>query len=424
VSVVGHIGVRQPVRQTAAATLDKERVAVVASALAVGLLPLSFAIGPANLAPVDCLLAAAIVASLLWANAARHRWRLPYAIPVALLLAGGAFGGLVGPVPWLGVTALVQDIILFVWCVVVANIGRTAANLRTLMSAWAYSSIGWALVVIVGLVIGSTALTGQTATEGSRIALTFADPNVAANYFFVSIMLVWATGLPARRWLRIAAYCPLIVCLVLTGSNSGIIGLFIGAAVAGVLGTYRRKGLIPATVLTSVLVLAGGVAAATVTPVSVQNAARGSSYAFIRDGIGRSAQTGDDHAVIVKEGLHLYLTGPLSGEGPLSTKTRLRAENAPRVKEAHSDYVAALVERGVIGFLGLLILIGSIGFRVFSLSTGGLTAAFDAVVRRPNALVGAVVGTLSAGMVLELLHVRHVWTLFGLIAAVSIWGRR
>ena len=164
--------------------------------------------------------------------------------------------------------------------------------------------------------------------------------------------------------------------------------------------------------------------AAVVTPANIQTAARGSRYAFIRDGLGRSVQTGDDHALILREGLRLYVNGPLSGEGPVSTKARLRAENAPRVKEAHSDYVAALTERGVLGFVGLLILITSIGFRVFAINNGRLSDAFAAVVPKPNALVGALAGTFAAGVVYELLHVRHIWTLFAFVAALSIWGRR
>ena len=337
---------------------------------------------------------------------------------------GGAFGGLVGPVPSLGVIAIGQDLLLFAWCTTAVNISHSARNLRALTAAWAYSSVGWASLVLVGLVIGSPALTGQTAADGSRIALTFGDPNVAANYFFVSIMLIWATMRPRRRWLRIAAYCPLIACIALTGSNSGIVALFIGATVAVVLGVYVRAGLIAAATVTVCLALATGIAAAVVTPANIQTAARGSRYAFIRDGLGRSVQTGDDHALILREGLRLYVNGPLSGEGPVSTKARLRAENAPRVKEAHSDYVAALTERGVLGFVGLLILVTSVGFRAFAINNGRLSDAFAAVVPKPNALAGALAGTFAAGVVYELLHVRHIWTLFAFVAALSIWGRR
>jgi len=423
IEFAGRIGVDRSAAP-AVVVVERERLAVGLTALAVAALPLAFSIGPANIAPVDLAAIAAIIAVLVWANLARHRWRLPYVLPVALMIVGGAFGALVGPVPSLGVTAITQDMLLFAWCSTVVNISYRAGNFRTLAAAWAYGSIGWASLVVVGVVIGSPLLTGKTATEGSRIALTFGDPNVAAYYFFISIMVIWATMQPRRHWLRWAAYSPLVVCIVLTGSNSGALALIMGATAACVLGVYARAGAIPAIAVTACVVLAAGVAAVKVTPATIQTAARGSHYAFIRDGLGRSVQTGDDHKLIVKEGLRLFVSGPLSGEGPVSTKTRLRAENAPRVKEAHSDYVAALTERGVIGFTGLLILVASLGFRALSVTSRGLSDDFAAVVPRPNALVGALAGTLAAGVVYEVLHVRHVWTLFAMIAALSIWGRR
>jgi hypothetical protein len=45
------------------------------------------------------------------------------------------------------------------------------------------------------------------------------------------------------------------------------------------------------------------------------------------------------------------------------------------------------------------------------------------VIVHPNALFGALIGTLVASTVYELLHVRHVWALFGLLAALSLWPR-
>ena len=97
---------------------------------------------------------------------------------------------------------------------------------------------------------------------------------------------------------------------------------------------------------------------------------------------------------------------------------------APFEKEAHDDYMAALIERGVIGFLGVLLLVASIGRRTLSVAAGRLTEGYAAVVVRPNALLGAVAGTAVAGLVYELFHVRHVWALFAFVAAVQIWGRR
>jgi predicted MFS family arabinose efflux permease len=43
------------------------------------------------------------------------------------------------------------------------------------------------------------------------------------------------------------------------------------------------------------------------------------------------------------------------------------------------------------------------------------------VIPRPNALMGAAVGTLIGGTVYELLHVRHIWALYAVVAAASLW---
>jgi O-antigen ligase len=107
----------------------------------------------------------------------------------------------------------------------------------------------------------------------------------------------------------------------------------------------------------------------------------------------------------------------------VSTKPRLRREQAPLVKEAHDDYFAALIERGPLGFIGVLLLVCSLALRGLFVTRVRLAEGFAATVVRPNALVGAVAGTLVAGTVYELLHVRHIWALFAFVAALSIWGR-
>jgi O-antigen ligase len=107
----------------------------------------------------------------------------------------------------------------------------------------------------------------------------------------------------------------------------------------------------------------------------------------------------------------------------VSTKPRLTNDLAPFVKEAHDDYLAALVERGAVGCLGLFLLVCAVVARAKSIASSRLSPPFASVVIRPHALVGAVAGTLVAGTVYELLHVRHVWTLFAFLAALYAWGR-
>jgi O-Antigen ligase len=411
------------VELVSARRLAGERFALLVTAVAVALLPLAVPEGPSNTAPIDLFMAAALVACLLWAATVGFRWRFPYVIPVGLVLVGGAVAALVGPVPTAGTIALLQDIVLIAWCWTVANISHSAANLRLLLTTWVYSAIGWAIIAFVGLATGSTVLTGQIERQGTRLQLTLADPSYAANYFFISIMIMWATGRPRNRVVRFGAYALLLSAIAATGSNSGIVAVVVGTVVATVLGIYRRFGVAPALASLAFIVLTGYLVASTVSLANIQASAHESRYAFVRQGIGRSPQSAGQRESLLHESIQLYKRGSPLGEGPVSTKPRLRREQAPLIKEAHDDYFAALIERGPIGFVGVLLLVCSLLLRGLFVTRAKLVEGFAATVIRPNALVGAVAGTLVAGTVYELLHVRHIWALFAFVAALSIWGR-
>jgi len=423
-TVGGAVRVRPSIRSRAmAGRRQGERLAVLTTAVAVGLIPLAIPAGPANVAPIDVFMAIAIGACLFWAGSTGHKWRFPYGIALVLFLAGGAVGALVGPVPGVGAIALVQDVWLLAWCWAVVNIAKSPSNLKTLLTTWAYSSIGWAIVPFVGLAIGSAALTGRTANQGGRIQITLADPSYAANYLFISIMIMSAIGRPRHRLFRYGAYALLLTVIAMTGSNSGVVAVIVGTVVAATLGIYRRSGIMPAVTALAFIVLAGYFATSQISLTTIQTKAHDSRYAFVRNGIGRGTSF-EQRGQLLQESISLYRTGNPLGEGPVSTKPRLHKEMAPFEKEAHDDYVAALIERGVLGFLGIILLVVILGRRTLFSATGNLTEGFAKVVIRPNALAGAVAGTLVAGTVYELLHVRHVWTLFGLVTALAIWGTK
>jgi hypothetical protein len=403
--------------------LHGERLAVVLTSVAIAMLPLAVPAGPQNTAPIDVLIVVALAACVFWAGTAGHRWRFPYATAIALFIAGGALGALVGPVPTTGLVALIQDAWLLAWCWGVVNIAHSPGNLKILLTTWVYSSIGWAVMPLVGLAVGSDVLTGRTPNQGGRIQITLADPSYAANYFFISMMIIWATRRPRRRVFRLGAYALLISGIAVTGSNSGVVALIVGTVVAAVLGSYRRFGIVPAITTLAFTVLAASLLYTQVNLASIQASAHDSRYAFIRNGLGRGTSV-EQRGMLLQESIQLYRTGSPLGEGPVSTKPRLKSEMAPFDKEAHDDYVAALMERGALGFLGLVLFVGILGRRALLNAGRKLTEGFATVVPRPNALAGAVAGTLVAGTVYELLHVRHIWALFGLVTALSIWSTK
>ncbi|HZT14941.1 MAG TPA: O-antigen ligase family protein [Gaiellaceae bacterium] len=400
--------------------LTAEQVAIGATAVAVAGLPLLVPAGPANIAPADLLIGVAIVAATVWGWRTRQVWRFPYLVAIAVFVLGGALGAVAGPVPGTGAVALVQDIVLLLACWSVANVCSTPERLQIVLAAWAYSAFAWASVLVVGIVVGSPTLKGETARDGARTTLTLHDPNYAASYFFVGLMIVWAAGRPRGLRARLAATAALVVALVSTGSNSGVVSLIVGAAVAFLVFLYRQRG--PASALAALvcLVAVGYVAGSNVSITGIQNWAQDSKYAFLRDGIGRGDSSITERSTILHESLPLYRSGGFFGQGPASTKARLAAEQAPYVKEAHDDYVATLLERGAIGVLGLILLVGSVLQRAWSGSARRLHARVAAVVPHPSALAGAVAGTLAGAAFNELLHTRHVWALFAVVAAVGL----
>jgi O-antigen ligase len=406
-----------------AEALGQPLVPVVVVAAAVSFLPLLRPGGPANTAPVDLLITLALATSFFWATSSGQSWRLPYALPMVLFVAGGALGALNGPVPGAGITALIQDFSLLAWCWVVANMCKSAQTLGILLKVWAYSSIVSAGLLLIGVATGTSALSGQTAKEASRTMLTFGNPNVAANYFFISIMIIWACHFPRARLYRVGAYGLLIAALLTTGSNSGLVSLIVGATLAALVAVYRRAGIVPAATTLAFVLVGVYFVASNLNLKSIQASAQTSQYAFIRDGIGRQESSVAARSSILGESIRLYRTGGPLGAGPASTKPRLQADEAPVVKEAHNDYLAALTERGVVGSLGLVLLLACIALRALSPVTRTPTRRFASVVVKPNALLGAIAGTAVAMGVDELLHQRHVWTLFAFVAAVSLWGR-
>ncbi len=400
-----------------------ERLAVGATAAAVAMLPLLVPGGPSNSAPEDLLIVVAIGAVLFWTSLSEQRLRFPYIVPMTLFVVGGAIGALRGPVPRTGGLALLQDILLLLWCWAIVNVASSPRRLDTVIRAWAYSAIGWASVLLLGVATGNRALTGQSGSEGVRTALTFVDPNIAANYFFISFMVIWACQRPRKRNRRLLAYAVLLAAIFTTGSSGGLVSLGIGAGVTGLFIAYRKHGAAAAISAAAFGAVAVFAVHSWVSMSSIQSAAANSRWAYIRDGLGRGEQSSESRQAIFRESTALFDTSGAFGAGPVSTKSRLRNEQAPVVKEAHDDYVAALLERGVVGFAGLLLLFGVLLVRSASSSTRQLADGLGRVVPNPQALAGAVAGLLFASSVYEVLHMRHVWTLFALVAAVSLVGR-
>ena len=109
---------------------------------------------------------------------------------------------------------------------------------------------------------------------------------------------------------------------------------------------------------------------------------------------------------------NLYGKSNLIGIGPASTKAKLGASNFAAVKEAHSDYLASLVERGPLGVVGLIALFGAVGARTMGLGSPDHDQGVPGGgARTRSALRGVPSAFAFTGITHEVLHYRHLWTL-------------
>jgi hypothetical protein len=407
--------------------LTRWRMTQAAIAVSVAAMPLLRPSGPGNTGLVDLALLTAIVAAALWASTRSLRVRLPYALPVGLMVVAGA-----STVVTIGqdaaehaILALVQDVFVFGWAAAVATIGRDRGLLDGFCRAWAFSGTAWAGALILGEILGLNWLTGINAADGLRASLTFGDPNLAANYFLCTLLVIRATQRPRKPALRWLACGLTGTGVVLTLSNGGILAMLIATVLGGLFALASRRGVIAAATLGGIIALGAGVLLYTVDVHATVTRAEEASP-FAHDSIGREGESGASRVMLAQEGLRLLLRNetPL-GLGPGNTEAALRAQQAPYVKEAHDDYLAAVVERGVLGGVAIVLLMASVTVRSRRIAARrAVPPDYLAVVARPELLVAAVIAIGVSGLFYEVLHFRHVWALLGLIAALELSGRR
>jgi O-Antigen ligase len=396
--------------------------AIYSTCAAVAFLPFLQPAGPGNVSPVDALICIAIVATVYWALAARLRIRTAYALPVAVMALAGLIASLFSAFPAAGLLAVVQDLVLLAWCTSVVTVCRTPNGLSMVLRTWAYASVVWAALMLLGALANIDVLSGISARTGSRESITFGDPNMAAGYYATSLMVVWASATPRRQVARGAAAAILLTAIILTGSNGFSLATLAACAVAAGIAMARRRGILPTVALACGIALVAGAIGSQVSVSAVVNdAATGAP--LLRDYVGRFTQTTAGRDTLLHETLALVEQGGLIGIGPDEVKPTLQSEQHGVAFEAHSDFTASVAERGLLGGIGLLLLILVLAYHARRV-LGPLQSGYAAVVRHPGALAGALVAYAIAANIYEVLHFRYLWTLLAVVAAVSIWGRR
>ncbi|MDQ4025802.1 MAG: O-antigen ligase family protein [Actinomycetota bacterium] len=380
-----------------------------------------------NAAPADLFNAAFVVLGAAVLLRTRARMRIPLGGSYLLILTGGLVAVTQSIVPKESIVAVVQDAYLFVWFVIVVSFLASGEGRGTRWVATVWSVVGVAAALVVWVawlgypdnvpILFDYALVDPWGrSEG-----TFRDPNMAGNYLVLSLFVMWAAPRPRSVLTKLLLTVPLLLGIYVTQSITALVTLAGGALVAATIAFVARREAVVAAVMA---VVAAALVAVAVLPQtfladpSEVTASLGENEIF-DESLGRSNSSLSLRAQRWEEAFQLFGSSIILGVGPSSTDESLVERGGALTGEIHNDYMAGLLERGLLGAVGnvfLFVVVAAWSVRV------GLDKKLSAEGWRPAALAGGAVVILMAAMSLETLHFRHVWLYFALVVALGLRG--
>ena len=252
----------------------------------------------------------------------------------------------------------------------------------------------------------------ETFVTGPRAQGLFKDPNVFGPFLVPAALILMEETVAPRllRWrllTKLAVLSVLTVGVVFSFSRAAWLNLVVGTVVLFAVLALRRGGAQKAFTLLAVALVAGaalfGALAATSSLAFLEQRAAFQDYDAQRFGAQAT-------------GLDLAAEHPV-GIGPG------QFERTSEVS-AHSTYVRALAEQGVVGvLLILLLMILTLGFAARNAALGRDTYGIGSA-----ALLGAWCGLLANSFFVDTLHWRHLWLVAALVWAGTAlrmgYGRR
>ena len=350
-------------------------------------------------APADLVFAVVIAVAFVTGRFAFNRVPLGVTLLVSAFLALNLLASIEVIDAARAVQFFAITLYLGIFGIWLAGYVRSVRRARLVLVAYVAAAVASAALACLALFLP---LPGREAfVDGPRAQGLFKDPNVFGP-FLVPVALILMEETVAPRLLRLRVVTKLLFLSVVTVgvlfsfSRAAWLNLAVGSAVLLVVLLLRRGGARKAMTMLAVGLLSAAALFAAVSATSTGGflQQRASFQVYDADRFGAQAS-----------GLDLAAEYPL-GIGPGQFE---------RVSElsAHSTYVRALAEEGVLGalvVLGLMLL--TLGFAarnaVLGRSTYGIGSA---------ALFAAWCGVLANSLFIDTLHWRHLWLLAALIWA-------
>jgi O-antigen ligase len=390
------------------------------------LLPVKVFHFPFNLELVDFwILMALPVFWLSFLPGRQTRISLPYTFAVLLILIGSFASTFAAPNPSRSIIVILKEIYLFVWFVTVTALlsGLNARDLRRIMIVWAGTVILHGLLIISQFLFPdiwrmTTGFAGQATAyahfrpSGLFISEKAGDANKAAFFQllgFVPLVL-------AKPSKRIAIFLGILLfsSILATGSMGTTISFTAGLLTSLILISAFGKNwiLIIKYMVKSVIVISLFVGLFSLVLSRNQNY----KNHFEKIITGRAEKSSGGRFDLWQRGMEVFEEHNvfLWGVGPENFR---EVDAAQSDNQLHNDFLAFTVERGLIGFAGLMLFaIIALGRAVYLLlmyrrspeQTGLVVVVFPAIIA----------AMLIVSLTHQIFHAREMWLVLALQEAM------
>ena len=373
------------------------------------LLPVQFLRLPLNMALIDWWNALALPMAWLYLIRVRQPLGLPYATAMGLILLGGLIGTFSAPNPMSSLVVLLKEVYVYIWFVTLAALLASfpARTLRLLLLVWMGVAILHGLLPAAQFLSPNIWETTQAslnnfgAVDDIRPAGLFENANATALFQLMGFVPLLLAG-PSRKAIVMGGAL-LFLSIVSTGSLGAVAaflcGLFIAVIALFVVGG-RLGPILKTVVLLTIagLLLGGAFYFAASRDPDLQ--ARFEYFFY-----GRAEGSAEGRFALWRGGIEMLLRSeaPIWGIGPEAFR-----DLDIREKQLHNDLLAFVVERGVLGVLGLVWLGGtavSQAFRILRIHKKRLDQAGLVVV----IFLAAVIAALVESQTHQIFHARTLW---------------
>ncbi len=355
-------------------------------------------------APVDVLFAALILVSLLTGRLGLRSAPRVVLVLVAAFAALNLVACLAAPdlsraMGYVAVTGYLM--VLGVW--LSGYVDRTS-RARTVVSCYIAGAVVAAAAGTVAVLVHFPGSIHLTDSFGMRANALFQDANVFGPFLVVAAVLLLVEILEPSllRWhvsIKMLALMVLAIGILYSYSRGAWVNLAV--AVVVVVATHAFGGAGQRRTLVAV-----GIATGVVAVAAVAVAATGSA-SFLAERVGSHSYDSERFGA-QRFGVELASHHPV-GVGPGQFEVLSPVS-------AHSIYVRALAEEGVVGLLVLLALLGV----TLLLALRALRAGHDPFGLSSRALLAIWCGLLVNSLVVDTLHWRHLWIVAGLVWAGAL----